>query len=173
MTKHLFLVGFMGSGKSHWGEKISARTGVPFLDLDVLIEAGEGNSIPEIFARQGESGFRDLERSYLHRVAGLPASIVALGGGTPCFFDNQAVIEASGTSVYLKTAPEVLISRLEREAEQRPLLAQLDRTALHSFVHERLAARESCYLKADIVLDMAQEEKLIQERLEALIRRNK
>lgn len=173
MTKHLFLIGFMGSGKSHWGERISARTGVPFLDLDALIEAGEGIGIPEIFARQGEPGFRDMERMYLRRVAGMPASVVALGGGTPCFFDNQSIIEASGTSVYLKTTPEVLISRLETEAERRPLLAPLDRKALHVFVRERLAVRESCYLKADVVLDMAQDDVIIMERLEDLIRRNK
>ena len=124
MKDHLFLIGFMGSGKSRWGAQLAAQLGLAFLDLDRQIEKGEQQTIPEIFAGQGEAGFRTLERQYLHDLAEQAAAVVALGGGTPCFFDNMDWINRQGRSVYLKVPLNILIERLQRKAGQRPVLAQ-------------------------------------------------
>ncbi|MEO6038383.1 MAG: shikimate kinase [Saprospiraceae bacterium] len=124
MKDHLFLLGFMGSGKSRWGAQLAAPFGLAFLDLDREIVKGERQTIAEIFAGQGEAGFRTLERKYLHALAEQPASVVALGGGTPCFFDNMDWINRQGRSIYLQVPLETLIDRLQRKAGQRPLLAQ-------------------------------------------------
>lgn len=153
MTRHIFLIGFMGSGKTHWGRILAEKLDSPFLDLDAFIEAGEGKTVAAIFEAVGESGFRVLEREYLHRLAALPPTVVAAGGGTPCFFDNMEWMKRHGLTIYLKTPPEALFERLKNERQHRPLLKAPDDDALHAFIRERLAMRELYYRQADKVVE--------------------
>lgn len=150
MTAHIFLLGFMGSGKSYLGERLAVRLGCPFVDLDRLIEAGEGKIIAEIFAELGEAAFRDLERHYLHTLENQAPAVVATGGGTPCFFDNMDWMNAHGTTVFLETPVETLFERLRHERAARPLLAGLSEAELCLFIEKKLGEREVWYRRARV-----------------------
>lgn len=170
MNGHVFLIGFMGSGKTHWGRILAEKLGAPFLDLDVFIEENEGKTIPEIFAESGENGFRVLERENLLRLAALPPSVVATGGGTPCFFDNMAWMRRHGLTIYLETPLETLFERLENEGKRRPLLKNLSEVELKDFIQSRLREREVFYRQADFILKNADDDEAFFEKLLAVIR---
>lgn len=169
MTRHVFLIGFMGSGKTHWGHILAERLGVPFLDLDAFIETGEGKSIAAIFEVLGENGFRASEREYLHRVAAMPPTVIATGGGTPCFFNNMPWMKQHGTTIYLKTSPEILFGRLKNERMQRPLLKNLSEAELRDFIRERLEERGPFYRRADFIWENPGDERLALEKIVRLL----
>lgn len=153
MIKTCFLLGLMGSGKTWWGARLAERLNRPFVDLDVQIESGEGLSINEIFEQVGEPGFRQLEQAYLRRCAAEPALVVATGGGTPCFFNNMAWMNANGITVYLKTPVRVLCNRLLTARETRPLLHGIPEHQLQEHLERLLERREPFYRQAHITLD--------------------
>lgn len=153
MKKHVFLIGFMGSGKSYWGRLLAKALRRPFVDLDELIEKKTGKKIAAIFAEAGEAVFRELEQRQLHESGAVPEAVVATGGGTPCFLDNMARMKKTGTTIYLKTPPEILIKRLKNEKNQRPLLKNTDDAELPELIKKRLAEREPWYLQADFILE--------------------
>lgn len=151
--QHLFLLGFMGCGKSYWGRMLSKELAVPFLDLDDLIADRAGKTIAEIFLEQGEPGFRALERDALHLLVDMPPSIVAAGGGTPCFGDNMDWMNTHGQTVYLNTPSNVLVQRLRHEKEVRPLLSGVKDADLQHFIEIKIAEREPFYMQAQVVLE--------------------
>jgi shikimate kinase len=124
---HLYLIGLPASGKTTLGRQLAAYYGREFLDLDHRIVAEAGQRIPEIFASEGEEGFRRREAAALAAVASQPGRplVVATGGGTPCFFNNLAVLHASGFVLWLDVPLRELQRRLARrnQAATRPLLA--------------------------------------------------
>ena len=138
----------MGSGKSFWGSRLAAYFQRPFIDLDHHIETAEQQTIAEIFARQGEIGFRVLEQKHLHALADLSPSIIALGGGTPCFFDNIAWINRHGQSIFLQAPLEILIQRLQCKINKRPLLAQLPLEKWPAFLEDLQRQRAPFYEQA-------------------------
>lgn len=148
--KPIFLIGYMGCGKSTMGRAVSALTGVPFIDLDNYIEQRFHITVKEIFAQRGEGGFRDVERRMLQEVADFEDVIVACGGGTPCFFDNMEYMNTHGTTVFLNTPIDRLHSRLMRGRHKRPLIADKDDEELMTFIKEALAKRMDHYSKAQI-----------------------
>ena len=148
--KPIFLIGYMGCGKSTMGRAVSALTGVPFIDLDNYIEQRFHITVKEIFAQRGEGGFRDVERRMLQEVADFEDVIVACGGGTPCFFDNMEYMNTHGTTVFLNTPIDRLHSRLMRGRHKRPLIADKDDEELMTFIKEALAKRMNHYSKAQI-----------------------
>ena len=154
MDKHLFLLGFMGAGKSYWGQKLASERGLPFYDLDQFIENQTGKTIPEIFESLGPDAFRKMEATLLRTLAQHPPGIVAVGGGTPCFYDNMAWMNAHGQTLYLKVPVPVLLARLEKETEQRPILAGKAGAALERFVVELLSERAVYYEQAALTLDL-------------------
>jgi len=96
----IFLIGFMGCGKSHWGKQLSQKLQMPFFDLDEKVEENEGKTITEIFADYGEEYFRLLEKDVLHLLTESHESfIMATGGGTPCFYNTIDYLNAKGTTV--------------------------------------------------------------------------
>lgn len=143
----------MGSGKTTAGKKLAARLGWNFIDLDREIEKREGMSIPEIFSLHGESGFRKSEEEALRETAGHPRSVIATGGGAPCFGSNMDFIISSGITVYLKLSPRQLMDRLLKSKTVRPLLKDLDSEGLLKFIQERLPEREKYYSRAEIILE--------------------
>lgn len=151
--KPIFLIGFMGSGKTTLGKAVANATGLRFVDLDEMIERQQGMSVCEIFDIKGEREFRRLESDTLAQISGSEDMIVACGGGTPCYGDNMAVMLASGTTVWLNASVERLVTRLAVAREQRPLLARLDDEALREFVIARLTEREPFYSRAEIEID--------------------
>ena len=142
----VYLVGFMGAGKTTAGADLSALLGWGFADLDDAICRAEGSTIPEIFRERGEPYFRRREHEVLIGLAALPRLVVATGGGTYVSEENRSLVEAAGWSVWLQVSlPEAL--RRCRGAEERPLLgSRADLEALFRF-------REDFYRCARIAVD--------------------
>lgn len=150
----IFLIGFMGSGKSHWGRLLSQKLQLPFFDLDEQVVNAEGKSINDIFEQHGEEYFRLKEKEVLHILTESHSSFVmACGGGTPCYFNNVEYMNRSGTSVWLNTPVNVLFERLVKEKEHRPLLHDLTDQQLKSFIIKKFSDRKIYYEQADVVIE--------------------
>ena len=148
-TSLIYLVGFMGAGKTSVGRRLSELLDWTFMDLDVEIERREGLSIREIFESMGEPRFREIERAELEKAGRLNRAVVALGGGTFCTPENRSIVRASGVSVWLDLPIETLYRRCSEET-RRPLFTTLEemkallkgRTAFYRQADYRLAADE-------------------------------
>ncbi|GMA55878.1 shikimate kinase [Alicyclobacillus sacchari] len=141
--QRLALIGFMASGKSTVGELVAAKLDVPFVDLDRYIEARAGMTIPEIFATLGEQRFRVMETEALGDIGrDMKCVVLATGGGAVIHPSNRDLLKASFTTVYLRAAPETILSRLKQDAAQRPLL-QTDNPAQR--VRTLLKQRQTWY----------------------------
>lgn len=177
----LYLVGFMGSGKSYMGRRLAALTRLPWYDLDQVIEANEERSISDIFNTEGEAYFRARERYWLEQISsekydgsqrssskpGDISLIISTGGGAPCFGDNMDWMNRHGITVWLNPPMEVLLERLERENLHRPVLQGKHGEALRTLVEERLNARIPFYSQARIEINQARPEaRLILETIE-------
>ena len=150
----LYLIGYMGTGKSTLGRKIAKRTELPFLDTDKMVEEAEGAEVADIITYAGEEYFRQAERRALEQTAEEENAIISTGGGLPVWGDNQAWIAEHGVSVYLKRTPEQIISRLSPHGRyKRPKLRGLNDDELLQVMREGIAEREPIYEKADIVID--------------------
>lgn len=153
----LYLIGYMGTGKSTIGRKIAKRTELPFLDTDKMVEEAEGADVADIITYAGEEYFRKAERRALERTVELECAIISTGGGLPVWGDNQQWMAERGVSVYLKRTPEQIISRLSPHGRyKRPKLRGLSDEELLRVMQEGIAEREPIYSKADIVLDGSQ-----------------
>ncbi len=165
----VFIIGFMGSGKSYVGQQLAQLLDYLYVDTDNLIENTEGVSIAELFDTKGEVAFRLIESNALKGLSKWDNIIVATGGGVPCFHDNMAFINNSGITVYLKTDPELLLERLKSEAEKRPLLRGRSEAELLVFINSKIAERASFYEQADIIIHQkSNEQNIPQEILEAI-----
>jgi shikimate kinase len=153
IMERIFLVGFMGCGKSHTGKVLAAEMGYDFIDVDDILENTEGVSIAQIFENQGETYFRTLENKTLKQLGERSKTIIATGGGAPCFYDNMAWMNANGITIYLKAEPELLLSRLKNEMEKRPLLRGRSEADLLAFIATKLAEREPFYSQANITIE--------------------
>ncbi len=138
----------MGSGKTTLGRAVEARAHKTFIDLDEFIEEQTGMTIKEIFARQGEEGFRLIERDCLRKLAMREDILIACGGGTPCFFDNMDIMNSRGVTVWLDASVDRLHRRLSEAKSRRPLIAGLDDDALRAFIADSLEQRRPHYSKA-------------------------
>jgi shikimate kinase len=147
----IYLVGFMGSGKTTIGRELATRIDAPFFDLDELIEAAEKMSIKELFAQRGEPYFRKRERDILRSTKHLEAAVIATGGGTFTFDENIQFIQSEGLSVYL-SAPYALLRARVGDKTNRPLFNDDLST------HELYANRIRYYRMSDITIDVREEE---------------
>ena len=159
----VFLIGFMGCGKSTFGKKLANQIGWDFIDLDNYIEEKEGKSIPLIFEENGEGYFRNLETKFLKEVIGLNSCVISCGGGTPCFKSNMDLIKKNGASVYMKLSPAVLNERLKSEKSKRPLIASMTDSKMLTFIHDKLNERSEFYKRAQFIFnnEFESEEKFI------------
>lgn len=146
--KPIFLIGYMGCGKSTLGRALGRMTGMEFIDLDHYIENRFHKTIREIFADEGEARFRDIERRMLQEVSQFEDVIVACGGGTPCFGQNMELMNEAGTTVLLDTSMAKLLTRLKRGRHKRPLIAGMDDATLEAFVATNLEQRAPHYNRA-------------------------
>ena len=150
--KPIFLIGYMGAGKTSVGRALAHRYGLEHIDLDWRIEQRFHQKISDMFATIGEEGFRRRERNMLHEVMGMENVVVSVGGGTPCFFDNMEQMNAEGHTIYLQCSVGVLVERIMRSQNKRPIVANKTKEELMKFVAEHLVERESSYLKAKHIL---------------------
>lgn len=144
----MFLIGYMGSGKSTLGRLVAALTPLQFIDLDQYIENRHHKSISHIFEHQGEEEFRRIENNLLREVADFENVVVACGGGTPCFMDNMEIINSHGLSVWLEAPVDTLHDRLMKGRQKRPLIAGMDSPTLRRFIEDALRQRQPYYAKA-------------------------
>lgn len=153
-STHLFLCGFMGTGKSTLGRYLARLLNMDFWDLDRVIETQTGYSIAEIFESEGEDGFRQRERQVLEEMFKRPSAVVALGGGT---LQNQQMIDEirkNGLLVFIETPISTILGRIMRN-RQRPLLLDekgnlKKRSVLESEVKERYRSRLPHYRQAHL-----------------------
>jgi shikimate kinase len=150
-TKHIFITGFMGSGKSTIGKRLSKQLKLDLIDLDKFIQESEETTIEDIFKTKGENYFREIETKYLNKIATIKKPhVIALGGGTVCFNENLTLIKTNGILIYLELSPKTLFQRLENAKAQRPLIKNLSGNDLMTFIEEKLEERKSFYQQAHI-----------------------
>jgi len=163
----IFLIGFMGCGKTTLGRKLASRLGYMFIDLDHVLEAHVGMAIAEYFSTHGEPAFRKLESEILQTTPYPDNAVISTGGGLPCFFDNMEWINAHGKSIYIQLSPKILADRLEHEKVTRPVLQNRHGDELIAFIADKLAEREVFYKQADIVANGLS---LTAEKVEGLLK---
>lgn len=161
----VYLIGFMGSGKSTVGEVLAERLEVPFFDIDELVQSAENASIREIFAEHGEPYFRRRERDFLLMTRHLERAIVSTGGGTFTFENNIEFIQENGISIYLSVPYETCLSRVSVSSAERPMFH--DEMALRGLYK----SRKHNYRRADLVLEIKEREtpREIARRIEKLL----
>jgi shikimate kinase len=147
----VFLMGFMGAGKTTLGKALAAHLGVSFIDLDQYIESRFMKSVSQIFATRGEQGFREIESRLLREVGEFDNVIVSCGGSTPLIGDNMDYMLSQGQTVYLKCSNETLLSRLKTARSQRPLIASKTDDELAAFIESETKRREPGYLRAEFI----------------------
>ena len=163
----IFLIGFMGSGKSYWGRQLSEKLMLPFFDLDKQVESNEGKSINQIFEEKGEENFRLLEKDALHMITESHESfIIATGGGTPCYFNNIDYMNNTGITVWINTPVEILFERLLKEKSNRPLIKELNDDQLKGFILKKYADRKIYYEQSRITIE--EENKTLEKIVEKL-----
>jgi shikimate kinase len=153
MTQRIYLIGFMGSGKSTVGKRLALRLNHSFVDMDKTIEEESGMTIREIFKKKGEDEFRRIEHKLILKTVKMNNVVVSTGGGVPCFFDNMDIINMNGISIYLKMTPEELLKRLKGSKYERPLIRDLSTDEMANYIKEKLREREPYYLKSKYIMD--------------------
>lgn len=150
--KNVVLTGFMGSGKTSVGLRLSYRLRRPVEDTDKLIERREGRTINEIFAREGEEYFRQQETELLRELAQRPyQTIFSVGGGTPVRPENRELLKAMGIVVLLRIRPETVYQRLKEDTSRPLLQCENPQERIHQLMESRREAYEAC---ADLILDV-------------------
>jgi shikimate kinase len=150
----IFLIGFMGSGKTHWGPQLSAKVGLPFFDLDTVIIEREKQSVTDIFNEKGEEYFRYLEKNVLEElVDDNPEFIISCGGGTPCFFNNIQFMKKKGTVIWLNTQVDILVNRLLKDKISRPVLKDVADEELKPYILKKILSRKLYYEQAHIIVN--------------------
>lgn len=147
----VFLMGFMGAGKTTFGNALAKELKVPFYDLDWFIERRYKKSISELFAESGEQAFRDIEKDMLHEVGEMDNVVIACGGSTPLFFDNMDYMLKKGQTLYLKVSNNILFKRLKEAKDTRPLIANKSDEELKEFILSEVERREKGYLRAEFI----------------------
>lgn len=151
--KRIFLIGYMGAGKTSVGKILARLTGLSFIDLDSHIEARYHRTVSRLFEEKGEEEFRRIERRMLQEIAAFEDVVISTGGGAPCFFDNMAFMKESGLTIYLKVTVDELAKRLEVGRQTRPVLQNKTGGELKQFIADSLEKREDFYNQADIVFN--------------------
>ncbi len=152
MKGNIFLIGFMGSGKTYWGKLWAKQLGLSFYDLDEVIESGAGKTIAQIFEKDGEDDFRNMETDALQTFAQKKDCIIACGGGAACFNNNMQWMNANGATIYLSASPQYIFDRVAAEKDKRPLLKKINKAELLFFIEQKLKEREPFYKQATFIL---------------------
>lgn len=153
--KPIFLIGYMGCGKSTLGRKLARRLELPFYDTDTLVEEHEGASVNDIFRYEGEECFRQLERHVIETIlARSEACVVSTGGGLPVWRDNMELMNRAGQTIYLRRSATQIAARLTPYGKQkRPRLKDLDNDELIDFMTRNMAEREPFYIRAQTTIE--------------------
>ncbi len=148
----IFLVGFMGSGKSTFGKRLADKLNYNFIDLDDYIEAKYNTTIKEIFATKGQDYFREIEKENLLEIIKNENTVIAPGGGTPCYFDNMNIMNNAGFTVYIRQGTNCLHQRLNRSKKFRPLIENMKHFELVEYLETTMEIRAPFYRQAKITI---------------------
>ena len=176
MAAPIFLVGFMGSGKSTIGRHLADALGYRFVDTDVFIETRFRQRILDMFAQYGEATFRRRERMIIEELMSMPDTVFATGGGLPCYEDTMEQLLLSGQVIYLSCSPQVLAARLELCKRTRPTIKDKSGEELLAFVTDMLQVRAPIYRCAHHIcpideVDTPQKERRFAQELASLLMR--
>ncbi len=141
----------MGAGKTTAGKKLASAVGYTFVDLDSLIEKETGQSISQLF-ESGMDKFREMESVILKHTGNYSNSVIATGGGTPCYYDNLMWMNKTGITIYLKLSAGSLFHRLAAAKQKRPLIQGKTDVELMEFIMETLKDREKFYARSKYVI---------------------
>lgn len=150
----IFLVGYMGAGKSTIGRKLAQELGLQFIDTDTFIENRFRERIADMFVRIGEEAFRLKEHYVIEELSGLTDCVIATGGGLPCYHSNMDIMKASGLTIYLSSTAEQLAKRLELCKRTRPSIRGKSGEELLLHIREALELRNPIYTEADITISI-------------------
>ena len=149
----IFIIGYMGAGKTTLGKRLAERLNYRFYDLDEMIETSTTNTINDYFEKFGESSFRLKEREILLNHLDDQDTVIATGGGTACYFDNMDLMNQKGITIYVDTAIESIMKRLADNVHHRPILNHISQDQVHLFINEHIETRRKFYLQAQIKVD--------------------
>jgi len=155
-SNRTYLIGYMGSGKTTIGKKLAKKLGFQFVDVDCFIESRQRKTINEIFSEKGEDAFRLMEHNALEEISLFENVIISTGGGAPCFHNNIELMNKNGFTIYLKTSPEELAKRLNKNKNKRPLLRDKTPEEMLAFIAENLEKRDYYYNQAQLIFDTRQ-----------------
>ena len=153
MDTRIFLIGFMGSGKSTLGSKLARLIGYDFVDMDQLIEETAGMTVPGIFNELGEKVFRKWEHDIVLELSHREKVVISTGGGAPCHSDLMRIMNKKGTTVYIQLTPEALAHRLLDSKTERPLIKGKSEQELLDYIHMKLEERDYFYNQATHTVD--------------------
>lgn len=153
MIRKIFLIGFMGSGKSTFGKKLAKELSLNFIDLDKIIEQRAKCSVNDIFKYLGEDTFRKMESEALKSFELETEFVMATGGGTPCYFDNMEYINKQGTSIYIELDTRSIYNRLSNAKNIRPTIKGKKEEELMYFIEENLNTRRTIYEQAQLKIN--------------------
>jgi shikimate kinase len=148
----IFLIGFMGAGKSYWGKQLAEHWNLPFYDLDEVIVAEEEMAVSDIFATKGEDYFRERESALLRGLVQQDKFLISCGGGTPCFQDNMDFMNEHGVTIWLNPSVATMVERLQRKKYKRPLIQDLADEDLTAFIEKKLAERLPFYQQSQHII---------------------
>lgn len=152
--KKIFLIGFMGCGKSTIANLLASEMKLPLKDIDFIIEKRAELTISEIFKEHGEDFFRYLEGVVLNEILlEVGEMIVSTGGGLPCFDHRMDWMNRNDITIYLKCSVETLFNRIQKDTSKRPLVVDRTESELKEFVQNKLDERKSIYESASIIID--------------------
>ncbi len=149
----VYLIGYMGCGKTTLGEQLAKAMSYNFIDLDDFIEKSEKRTISQIFEQEGEAGFRGLEQKHLNILKDYNKLVVSTGGGTPCFYNNMEFMNKTGITIYLEMDVRSLCYRLQHGQKHRPLLRDKSEAELAQFVKQHLQERLPYYQQSQLTIN--------------------
>ncbi len=153
-AKHIYIVGMMGCGKTSFGRKLARSINYPLIDTDTYIYQTIGKSITTIFEEKGADAFRKIEHEAILTLSRLPqAHVISTGGGLPCYHNNMDVLLKTGYSIYLKAEVPFLYSRLKKNQQKRPLIADKSKSETFHILHNILQERHPIYSKATLTVN--------------------
>jgi len=148
LQKPIFLIGMPAVGKSTLGKQIAQKYSLQFIDMDKYIEKIQGKSISEIFSEKGEAFFRQIEAESLKELTKTQNTVIATGGGTPCFYDNMSLMLERGKVVFLDFPLEQISNRISQNPQSRPMFVGKTSTQIASKIQELYTHRRLYYQKA-------------------------
>lgn len=167
----IYLIGYMGSGKTTLGQQLASSLGFSFIDLDKFIEERNYKTVPQLFSEFGEEVFRQRERKALEEVSDFNDVVVSTGGGAPCFFDNMELMNRTGITLFLDIDIPTLVERLLKSKTDRPLIRGKSQEELTVLIHEMMQKRLPFYEQAQ--LRISQSDNLLEDILNGIRKKEK